>query len=92
MDSSRRDNSHTRVHFKILGHPFGVYTWSRSQWRVGGVVVRLGPLGHVQAQHYRCQLVGKHAEGRRGKHGVKLSCWGVRGRRHKRAVEFAVYL
>lgn len=84
--------SRTRIHFKVAGHPFGVYTWSRRSKSIGGTVVRVGALGHVQLQHYRGRLVGKTAEGRRGKHGVMVSWWGVNGRRRKRAIELSVHL
>ena len=90
--SADRQNSKTRLHFKVAGQPFGVYTWSRNFWRTGGVVFRVGPLGHVQLQHFRCQLVGKHVDGRRGKHGLSISWWGINGRRRKRKIEVAVHL
>jgi hypothetical protein len=92
MRDIRRDNSKTRVHFKVCGQPFGIYTWSRYHYKTGGVVFRIGPLGHVQVQQYRCKLVGKMAEGRRGQHGLKVSFWGVRGRRRKRSIGISVEL
>lgn len=90
MKPAARDRSKTRVRFQVAGQPFGVYTWSRD--RKAGLVVRVGPLGHLQVDTYRCKLVGLRADGRRGKHGVKLSCWGVSGRRRKKAIELAVHL
>lgn len=87
---SYQTNSKTVFHVKLRGVPFGLYRWGRQH--SGGVVLRAGPLGHVQLQHYRMKLVGKQAEGRRGEHGVKLSWWGVAGRRRKRSAGFSFFL
>lgn len=90
MERGERKYSKTRIRFKVRGHPYGVYTWSRRQR--GGIVFRIGPLGHVQLQQYRCMPVGKEAANRRGKHGLTVHWWGVRGRRRKMGAEVAVFL
>jgi hypothetical protein len=70
----------------------GAWRWSRNHWRTGGIVFRVGELGHVQFQQYRMKLVGRKADGRRGRHGVTVSWWGVRGRRRKRSLGIFVDL
>jgi hypothetical protein len=89
MDRGRGSN-YTLFHAKPFGVPFGLYGWKRRG--ASGLIARLGPLGHVQVQQYRCRLVGKKKDGRRGQHGVKLSVWGVSGRRRKRSIELSVHL
>lgn len=73
------------------GIPFGAWVWHRNNY--DGIVFRVGPLGHLQVQTYRRMIVGSTARkrlNRRGKHGVALHVWGVRGRRRKVGVEFNV--
>jgi hypothetical protein len=79
------------VFVRVAGHPFGVWRWRRN--RNVGFVARVGPLGHVQVQFYRCKFFGSgERDGRRGRHGVDLHCWGVKGRRRKRGVGVHVVL
>lgn len=80
----------TLFHKKVAGQPFGLYTWARDH--KSGIVARVGPFGHLQLQQYRCQLVGRRKDGRRGKHGVSVSVWGVSGRRRKRSLELSIHL
>lgn len=83
MSEVARDRSRVVAHIKPLGIPFGVYHWRRS--RNGGTgrgfIFRVGPLGHVQVQWYSEDI----GEGRRLNRQIKLSFWGVSGRRRKRA-------
>lgn len=77
--------------FKIGEQPYGAWHWQRN--RNMGIVVRVGPLGHIQLQAYRCKFYG-HGEhdGRRGRHGIDLHFWGISGRRSKKGFGFHIYL
>ena len=86
----------TIFHTKIRGQPYGLYKWTRSPSADikgnTGYVLRAGPLGHLQLQIYNGHRVGKPHEHRRNKHGLKLSAWGIRGRRRKRSIELNIHL
>lgn len=89
VSERRRDRSRTVVHVKPLGVPFGAYRW-RHHHGGGvqtGVVCRVGPLGHFQVQWF----VEDTGGGRRLNRQIKLSFWGVSGRRRKRAVYVGIH-
>jgi hypothetical protein len=92
-----RASNRTVFHWKPNGNSrwtFGVYRWSR--WsgsrfdpkgiKKEGIVLRMGPAGHVQGQVYSVRPTG----GRVRRRSVMVSTWGVRGRRGKRYVEVSV--
>jgi hypothetical protein len=89
---AERRPSRTLFHWKPNGNKhwtLGVYRWKRNGYdnRSGhrGLVLRVGPLGHVQLQTYRLHL----AEGRRPLRSFQVSIWGVVGRRRKRSIRVA---
>lgn len=89
MTNRSRSKSWAIYHRRWHGTHYGVYRWERAG--SGGIVFRVGRLGHVQGQVFHGRQVGKAIDGRRKKHGVMVSWWGVNGRRRKKAVEVAVH-
>lgn len=90
MSRRRQDNSKTVMFFKIRGIPFGIFKWSRHYGKTKGVVLRLGSIGHFQLQISKKRVVGHAKEGRRKRHYIQLSKWGVNGRRRK--ISLGVYV
>lgn len=82
MSKRRRDYgiNTTLWRREMFGHPFGLYKWTKGRGLIRGLVLRAGPLGHVQANIRS----GRRDNGRRAFRTLQISFWGVRGRRGKR--------
>ena len=84
-----RGRSKTIAHIKPLGVHLGAYRWRRHTpgGSARGIIFRVGPLGHFQIQWFVENMGG----GRRLNRSVKLSFWGVSGRRAKHAIYIGVH-
>lgn len=94
-----RSTQRTLFRFKVAGHLFGLFAWSRVKgaWtpiRDGGLglerrgaVLRVGPLGHVQVS----EKLHRWQNGRRNLRVYGIHFWGVRGRRRKRGLAVEVF-
>lgn len=99
----RPRSSNKRVfRFKVRGQLFGAWTWTRDRAKPGvehrindggtgferaGMVVRVGPLGHVQFSWKE----KRWDNGRRCLRTFGVHVWGVNGRRRKRGAEVGVF-
>lgn len=102
-NKARPRSSNKRIfRFKAHGHLFGAWYWTRDSHSPGvvhpiadggsgferaGMVIRIGPLGHLQFSWKE----KRWDNGRRNLRTFGIHVWGISGRRRKRGAEIGVF-